>query len=147
MLLALKQHLLWGLLGSSIVISSSLATVYLSGGNRLNFSDAANRAPVAALNSLDAVNYCQAEAEEKFEGQLLYSNADWHSTRFEPTRNEFMVLLNGAVGTHSHNEKVNIYCYVSPADREVSYFRAYDSNNQSMLTSGINLEVLKSFSR
>ena len=100
------------------------------------------------FGDLDAAKSCEIEAAEKFEGRLLHSSIDWHSTRFQESRNVYVVMLNGTVGTFGNSDSVNIYCYVSPKTERVSYFKAYDSNSRPMLSNAINMDaMLKSFKK
>lgn len=149
MLLPLKQFLFWCLGGSAVVVPASLMTAYYAGNQSHNFnssSSASQTIEQVPFDSLDASKVCQTEAKEKFEGRLLHSSVNWHSTRFQESRNVFVVMLDANVGTYTQQESANVYCYVNPRTESVSYFKAYDSNNQPMLSNAINMEaMLKSF--
>ncbi len=149
MLLPLKQFLLWCLGGSAIVVPTSLMTAYYAGGQDYNFnlSDSPVKpVELVRFDSLDAARVCEIEAKEKFEGRLLHSSVNWHSTRFQESRNVYVVMLDGNVGEYTQQESVNIYCYVNPKSEQVSYFKAYDSDNKPMLSNAIHMDaMLKSF--
>lgn len=149
MFLSLKQFFLWCLSGSALVVSTSLMTAYYADGHNYSFSLSSSTAKPADLirfDSLDAARVCEIEAKEKFEGRLLHSSVNWHSTRFQDSRNVYVVMLDGSVGKYTRQESVNIYCYVNPKSEQVSYFKAYDSNNQPMLSNAIHMDaMLKSF--
>lgn len=146
-----KQILLWCLGSSAVVVPTSLVTLYYAGGQSYALGSSSASAKLidqVPFDGLDASEACRVEAHEKFEGQLLHASVNWHSTRFQKSRNVFVVMLDGSVGSYSQQESVNIYCYVSPKTQAVSYFKAYDSNNQPMLSNAINMDaMLKSFSR
>ena len=152
MLLPLKQFLFWCLGGSAVVVPTSLMTAYYAGNQSYSFNSSSSASQQSLqqvpFDSLDASKVCAAEAEEKFEGRLLHSSVNWHSTRFQESRNVFVVMLDANVGTYAQQESANIYCYVNPRTEDVSYFKAYDANNQPMLSNAINMEaMLKSFSK
>ncbi len=150
MLFPLKLFLLWCLGGAAVVILASLMTAYYVGDEIYSFSSSSpssaniDRVP---FDSLDASKVCELEAAEKFEGSLLHSSVNWHSTRYQESRDVFVVMLDATVGTYAQQESANIYCYVNPRTEDVSYFKAYDSSNQPMLSNAINMDaMLKSFS-
>lgn len=151
MLFSIKQFLMWCLGGAVVVIPTSLLTVYYAGGQEINVFQSSSEKKLVdrvPFGNLDAARSCEIEAAEKFEGRLLHSSIDWHSTRFQESRNVFVVMLNGTVGTYGDSELVNIYCYVSPKTERVSYFKAYDSSSRPMLSNAINMDaMLKSFKK
>ncbi|MGH1371866.1 MAG: hypothetical protein ACRBBW_07525 [Cellvibrionaceae bacterium] len=151
MLLPLKQFLLWCLGGSAIVIPTSLMTAYYAGNQSFDVGSSSSNPTVieqVPFDSLDASRVCEVEAKEKFEGRLLHSSVNWHSTRYQESRDVFVVMLDATVGSYTRQESANVYCYVNPRTEDVSYFKAYDSNNQPMLSNAINMEaMLKSFSQ
>ncbi len=145
-----KEVLFWCLGGSAVAVPTSLLTVYYAGGQEFDFGSATESSKLidpVPFAGLDAAEVCRIEAHEKFDGQLLNTSVNWHSTRFQKSRNVFVVMLDGSVGTYTQQESVNIYCYVSPKTQAVSYFKAYDSSNRPMLSNAINMDaMLKSFS-
>jgi len=42
--------------------------------------------------------------------------------------------MQGDVGTLQDYDEVYIYCYIDPKDYEVTYFKAYDSKQQPLLS-------------
>ncbi len=149
MFLPLKQFLLWCLGGSAIVVPTILMTAYYAGNQSYSFDSSASNSKAieqVPFDSLDASKVCEVEAKEKFEGRLLHSSVNWHSTRYQESRNVYVVMLDATVGSYAQQESANVYCYVNPRSKDVSYFKAYDSNNQPMLSNAINMEaMLKSF--
>lgn len=150
---SLKKISLWAVCVVTLVIPTVLATLYYSNPERQLLSgllgdDAERDYKKVPFNSLDAALNCEEETLEKFSGDFLRSTVDWHSTRFQKSRNVFIVVLDAHIGSRRHFEPVKIYCYVNPRSYRVSYFKAYDSNNRPMLSNGIDIkEMLASFTR
>lgn len=153
MLITFKKILLWCLGAVAIVVPTSLLTMHYAGAGKLSLfqspqpkSSSVSAEP--AFDSLQAVQACEKKSAAKFDGELLGSSVDWRSTRFQPSRNVFIVILKGNVGTYDDFEEANIYCYVNPKSEKVTYFKAYDSENKPMLSNGISMDaMLESFGR
>jgi len=146
-----KKFGLWGACAITLVIPTVIATLYYSNpGLQLFFGkmdgDKARDYQKIPFNSLDAALSCEKETLEKFSSDFLRSTVDWHSTRFQESRNVFIVVLDAHIGTRKNFEAAKVYCYVNPRSYRVSYFKAYDSNNKALLSNGIDLkEMLASF--
>ncbi len=147
MLSTLKQALLWILSINAVVIPTSLLTLYIAGFQPFQHAaDPTVQEPEILFGVSDAAAACEVKADKKFEGQLRYSNVDWHSTRFQSERNVYVVVLNGGVGPAANIDKATIYCYVNPVSEIVTYFKAYDDNSKPMLNRGVQMDsLLQSF--
>ena len=138
-MLVVKQFF-WGLLGiASVVMLSSLLTVYLTDNDRSTALNATrdifadrnfNEAP---FNAQDAGLACTQESNQRFGATLVRSRVDWRSTRFDEGRELWLVVLNGDVGDLYQYDEATIYCYINPKTYVVSYFKAYDSESQPLL--------------
>lgn len=146
----MKDMLQLSLITISLVAVTSVMTIYLSGHSKTVFdpllSESETLQNVSAhilYTELDAITDCHKKALEKFEGELLRSTVDDHSTRYDSGREKFIVVLHGAIGKPQKNEAARIYCYVEPNSQKVTYFSAYDANNKSLL-SGSGFGLLQS---
>ncbi len=141
---SLGHNLLAGVGLFSVTVGSSLLTLYIAKSNPswMNSGSAKDSALRYDLqfDGMQAVSNCQEKAFQKFSGTLLRSEVDWRSTRYQEEQDQFVVLLNGSTGNLQHHEPVTIYCYIDPDSEEVSYFRAYDSNNSSIFSNGLSLD-------
>ncbi len=136
-----KQKVLLALGFLLLVACSSLLTIYFASAHFF-VPPPVTEAPTRDIPFArqDAVNVCQRESAERFSGRLLRSSADWRSTRYESERGVFVVLLDGAVGNQQDHVMATIYCYVEPDTHEISYFKAYDENDDDMFSGGISME-------
>lgn len=148
--LSMKDMLQLSLITLSLVTVTSVMTIYLSGHSKAVFDPPPSESQTVQntytdtrYTELDAITDCHKKAVDKFEGELLRSTVDDHSTRYDPDREKFIIVLYGAIGTPQKNEAARIYCYVEPDSQKVTYFSAYDANNKSLL-SGSGFGLLQS---
>ncbi|WP_423893722.1 hypothetical protein [Candidatus Pelagadaptatus aseana] len=154
-LIWLKQALAWSAGISALVIPPSLLTIYYTEPTRLSFLDSkssesvAQHRPAAEIpfDLTAAVDACKVESQERLSDVLLRSSVDWHSTRYQPNRGIYVVILKADIGSLRNFEEANVYCYVSPRTEKVSYFNAYDANGKSYVSRAISFNtVVKAFS-
>ncbi len=128
-----------------VVIPSCLITLHYvkaSGKNPLEFEGHKRNFQEIPFDSLDASRECEKEARDKFGEEYLRSTVDWHSTRFQETRNMYIVVLEADIGIRESFEQAKVYCYINPKSYVVSYFKAYDSEDKPMLSSGVSFEEM-----
>lgn len=90
--------------------------------------------PLPRMTLSDAVKRCELEAQVKFGDQLLRTFPDWHSSRFEPKRSIYLVMLSADVGRLDLFQTANVYCYVDPVDRDVDYYRVAGLKSRSIFS-------------
>ena len=128
-----------------VVIPSCLVTLHYvkaSGQSLLGFAGEKRNFQEIPFDSLDASISCEDEAKNKFGDEFLRSTVDWHSTRFQETRNMYIVVLDADIWIRESFEQAKIYCYINPRSYMVSYFKAYDSEDNPMLSSGVSFEEM-----
>lgn len=146
-----RRSLCYGTIAITIVLFSSLLTLYFSG----QFTG--TTAPKDTLfsnrdygeipfDTYDALIACREKAREEFGSSLVRTHADWHSSRFEPDRQSYLVALYADVGALDIFEEAYIYCYVDPKDYVVTYFKAYDSRQRPMLSRFSFGDLISAFS-
>lgn len=148
--LYVKKLLLWGAGISTIVVPSSLLTLYHKDPSLFSFGSSEQTAAGhnVPFDLLDATAECKQETEERLGDVLLRSRVDWHSSRFQKDRNIYVVSLQADIGDIHRFEEANVYCYINPRTEQVSYFNAYDSEGKSYVSRAISFDsVLKAFSR
>ncbi len=148
-LLWLKQGLAWGAGISALVVPSSLLTIYHTDPSRLAFLSSEQQDDLlhdVPFGVLDAAAECELETQDRLSDVLVRSRVDWHSTRFQPDRNVFVVALQADIGSLHNFEQANVYCYINPRTQQVSYFNAYDEDGKSYMSRAISFEsVMKAF--
>ncbi len=85
---------------------------------------------LAPFNLNDAIGICKHKSANKIGDQLLRTYPDWHSSRYENKRAEYLVALHADVGTLHIYDKAYIYCYVDPTDYVVTYFKVLGLKNK-----------------
>ncbi len=148
MLLKLKQIIIWLLGVNAIVLPSAAMTLYFSDSRAAKFlqwsdDDQGGRDfAQVPFDRLDAARACQLKTQHKFEGDYLRSNIDWHSTRWQEERSQFLVVLHADIGDLREHEPATIYCYISSRTQLVNYLKAYDANGKDMLSHGISMKAM-----
>jgi hypothetical protein len=149
-LIWLKPGLAWGAGISALIVPTSLLTVYHTDPTRLSFLSTDPQADLrhdVPFDILDAVEECKLETQDRLSDVLVRSRVNWHSTRFQPDRNVFVVALQADIGSLRSFEQANVYCYINPRSQKVSYFNAYDAEGKSYMSRAISFEsVMKAFS-
>lgn len=135
-----------------VIVLSCLVTLYFVSDSNANLLDLVTGKSKrdfqqVPFDSLDASESCRNESKGQFGQDFLRSTVDWHSTRFQENREVYIVVLDADIGTRENFEQARVYCYVNPKSYIVSYFKAYDSHNDAMLSGGFNLkDMMESFS-
>ena len=143
---ALLTH--YTLAGLGLVIGTVALTLYAAG----YFNPPVETGPsplagrdftIAPFDIHDAAGVCQQEALEKLGPSLVRATPDWHSSRLESSRDIYFIALNADVGDIYRHEAAFVYCYVDPDDYVVTYFKAYDSEERSLLSKFSFGDILK----
>lgn len=138
-----KMALQWLVAGASLTSVASVLTIVAAGhGNLLGLNSEVELHQNYAYDEMDAIEACRVHSQEKFDNKLLHAYVDTHSTRFEEAEGVYLVVLNGHIGTRKEYDEATIYCNIRPQSNNVTYFRAYDSDNRS-LQSGMGFTAFK----
>lgn len=77
-------------------------------------------------NLFMASTLCKKQAALNFQGDVVQSIIDQHSTRYDRPRDLFVVLLMVSVyQTGSAVSEYRAHCHVIPNDTEVNYFKGF----------------------
>ena len=137
----------YGALGVVAVVLSCLITLYVASSTAAieRQVDSGRDYAQIPFDTYDATNVCRDEAVNQLGSSLVRILPDWHSTRFEPSRQTYLVVLRADVGTLQNHEDAHVYCYIDPRDYAVRYFNAYDSKQKPLLTGFSFGDIIDSF--
>ncbi len=136
-------------LAAAMVISASALTVYFSTYYQPKAKPvdrfAGRNFTYIPFDLNDAIDVCEDKSKLNLGNELVRTQTDWHSSRFEERRQEYLVTLFAHVGTLQVYKNAYIYCHVDPADYVVTYFRVVGLKKQSVFTKDTFKEIFKIF--
>lgn len=143
------QLLLVGSFTALAVLVSAL-TWYASSDRSLNLQGAErvfegrdfSQTPFGLMDAYDA---CLLESRAKFGSALLRSHMLPLSTRYDESRQEYLVVLSADVGEVNDWSEATIYCSIDPVAQEISYYKEVHDGEHSILSKTMSMlsSVLK----
>ena len=127
-----------------LAVLVSLLTLYTQSHRELSFSGAEqvfkgrdfSETPFSLMDAYDA---CLMESRSKFGSSMLRSHMLPLSTRYDPEKQEYLVVLSADVGTVDDWNVATIYCSIDPVKEEVSYYKEVHDGKQSMLSKTMSM--------
>ncbi len=129
LLLAIVACLLTLYFGSS-------RTVEFHGGRAIFEQRDFSHTPFGLMDAYDA---CLLEAESKLGAGMLRAHMLPLSTRYQPNKGTYLVVLSADVGSIEKWTVLTVYCTVDPQVKEISYYKEVYENQPSLLSRTLSL--------
>jgi hypothetical protein len=91
---------------------------------RISLTDQVGK-PVAVTNLLLAGQLCERQLRDNLGGRLVSSYIDHRSSRYDESRQLFLVLLYASTGDAYHPEQIRVHCRVKPNATRIDYFGVF----------------------
>lgn len=135
---------------AAATLSATALTLYFADFFRQQNNDPKNLIKprdfaLAPFDLTDAIGVCEKKSRNKIGEQLVRTHPDWHSSRYEAKRREYLVTMQADVGTIYVYDKAYIYCHVDPADYVVTYFKVLGLKQKSVFSNKSLKELFKAF--
>lgn len=82
----------------------------------------------------DATEYCQRRTQRRYGANLAFSYIDEHSTRLDPKTGLYKIFMIARVGDLKDYDEEAIHCFVDPASRVLTHYRAINIRKASLMS-------------
>lgn len=80
----------------------------------------------------DAISVCRDKAQKKIGSSLQYSVVNDHSTRYDPKRDIYFVVLDTYIESTADNSENQIYCHVDAKEYVVNYLKTQNTKQREL---------------
>jgi hypothetical protein len=106
-------------------------TVDMSGGHAVFSQRDFTHTPFDLMDAYDA---CLLESKAKLGAGILRAHMLPLSTRYQPEKGTYLVVLSADVGSVREWSVVTVYCTVDPKAHEISYYKEVHDGQSSVLS-------------